>query len=146
MNPNDFDLTQTARVYGIANTPPFLVRKLQADPIVHAISEQCSAQQILDGLRSALNSDPLSPVEAVRPYAYIVALWLKPEMEHLQEAAKIPAPSYRWFATIVEILVQTFSPIENQSIDVPGLFSAPIVSVGTSAPTTAPPTIIIARN
>jgi hypothetical protein len=150
MNPDSFDLNAAARVYGIANTPPFLVRKLQVDPVVRETSEKCSAEEILDALRSAVEKDamrePMTPVEAVRPYAYLVALWFKPEISHLREAAKIPASSYRWFDTIAELCIETFSPIGNQSVNVPGALSSSTISVAASAPTTTPPAIIIAHH
>lgn len=144
MNVNDFDLTQASRAYGVANTPPFLVRKLQADPGVRSLAETCKAEDILAALRSAVTSEPGNAVDAVRPYALLVALWFKPEVEHLKEAAKIPATSYRWFAYIAELLIQSFSPVQKQTIQVPGLLSAPSVSVGSSVPT-ASPTITIAH-
>jgi hypothetical protein len=148
MNPDNFDLNAAARVYGIANTPPFLMRKLQVDPVVREISEKCSPEEILDALRSAVEKDamrePMTPVDAVRPYAYLVALWFKPEVAHLREAAKILAPSYRWFDTIAELCIQTFSPIGNQSVNVAGVLSSSVISV--PAPTAAPPGIIIAHH
>lgn len=148
MKPNDFDLKQASKIYGIANTPPFLVRKLQDDVVVREISEKCSAQEILDALRLSVGMDPMkepmTPIEAVRPYAYLVALWFKPEAEHLQEAARIAAPSYRWFETIADMLLQTFSHIQTQSFDVPGLIQTPGISMDTSTPTTVEPTIVIA--
>jgi len=136
MNVNDLNLTQASRVYGIANTPPFLVRKLQADPEIRALGESCKPEDILAALRTAVAAEPNSAIEAVRPYALLVSLWFKPEVEHLKEAANISAPAYRWFSYIAQLLIQSFSPVQSGRIDVPGLLSAPPVSVSSSAPTT----------
>jgi len=141
MNPNDFDLTEASRSYGVANTPPFLVRKLQADPVVRAISEKCSPLEILDAIRSTVSAEAESPLEAVRPYAFLTALWFKPEIEHLQEAAKIDAPTCRWFVHVASILLETFSPVQGGIIEVPGQLASPSVSMGSPALT-----IVIANN
>jgi len=135
MNPQDFDLTQASRVYGIANTPPFLVRKLQADPTVRAISDSCGGEQIIEQLQRIVAAEPTDATEAVRPYVYLVALWFKPEINHLREAAKIQAPNYRWFGWITELLMETFSPVHQQLVEVPMQVTAPSVTVGLSAPT-----------
>jgi len=144
MTVNDLDLTQASRAYGVANTPPFLVRKLQADPGIRALGETCKAEDILKALRSAVAVEPNNAVDAVRPYALLVALWFKPEIEHLKDAAKLSASPYRWFPYVAELLIQNFSPVQRQAIQVPGLLSGPSVSLGSSAPTSTP-TIIIAH-
>jgi hypothetical protein len=141
MNPKDFELTQASHIYGIANTPPFLVRKLQADTAVRAIGEDCPTDKILEELRASVVSEPESPMDAVRPYALLVALWFKPGIEHLKEAAQIQAPAYRWFSDIAELLIQTFSPVQRRTIIVPGQLSARTVSLGSPAST-----IIISGN
>jgi len=145
MSLNDFDLTLASRVYGIANTAPFLVRKLQADPTIRAMGETCKVEDILAALRSAADVEPTTAVDAVRPYALLVALWFKPEVDHLKEAAKVPASAYRWFPEVAELLIQNFSPVHRQTVQVPGLLSAPSVSVTSSASTTTTPPIILAE-
>ena len=136
MNSDDFDLTEAASVYAVSNTPLFLVRKLQSDPIVHEIAESCSGEEIIEALRVAAATEPKSVNEAVRPYAYLVALWYKPELEHLLEAERIPAPNYLWFAYIASALVQTFSPVQKQLITVPYQIDSPKVFIGSSSETT----------
>ena len=143
MNTNDFDLTQASRAYGVANTPPFLVRKLQADPVVRALGEKCEAEDILAALHASVATEPESAVDAVKPYALLVALWFKPEIDHLNEAAKISAPEWRWFSDIAQLLLLSFSPVHRQTVQVPGLLPSPSVSVGSSASTTTVPSIII---
>jgi hypothetical protein len=136
MNPRNFDLSQAAYVYGLANTPLFLARKLQTDPSVRAISVACTGQEILEELKVVLNADPASTEEAVRPYAYLVALSFKPEGDHLQEAARLQTSIHQWYSYIAETLVATYSPVQTQLIEVPGALSAPSVSQEQSVPTT----------
>jgi hypothetical protein len=145
MKPNEFDLSQASRVYGVANTPPFLVRKLQTDPALLAMGENCGPEEIMSALRAAVAAEPATSVDAVRPYALLVALWFKPEIEHLKEAAKIQAPEYRWYSYVAELLIQSFSPTQRQSVQVPGVLSAPAVSLESSASVSTAPTIIIAH-
>jgi hypothetical protein len=135
MNPSDFDLTGASRVYGVANTPLFLVRKLQADPAVRALGERCAGQEIIAALRQVLCAEPMNPVDAVRPYAFLVALWFKPEIEHLKEAARLQGGSFTWYSLIAEALLSTFSPIHTQVVQVPGCLPSPVVSPTSSAPT-----------
>jgi hypothetical protein len=135
MSPTDIDLTEAGLVYAVSNTPLFLVRKLQNDQAVHALSERCSGEEIVDALRSAVAKEPDDPQEAVRPYAYLVALWYKPELDHLLQVASLRTPSYCWFAYIASALIQTFSPVQKQLIEIPGELSAPTVSTGSSVST-----------
>jgi len=136
MSPMDFDLTQASRIYSIANTPLFLVRKLQDDPSVRAISDACPGEQIVEMIRAIVAAEPANALEAVRPYAFLVALWFKPEIEHLQEAAKFKTPVYGWYEYIAGALRESFSPVQRQVIEVPGQLSAPPVFAG-SAPATS---------
>lgn len=149
MNPNDFDLTRVSSICGIANTPYFLLRKLQDEPIVRDLSDRCSAEAIVTALRDALARDPLAepgdPIEAVRPYVFLVALWFKPEIEHLQEASRVSATSWRWFDQIAQMLIETYSRIENKRMHVPGTLPSQTISIGGLEPTLVPLPIVIAR-
>jgi hypothetical protein len=133
MNPNSFDLTDASRVYAVSNTPLFLVRKLQADPVVRAIADTLSGEEIVQALRAAVATEPQDVEAAVLPYVYIVALWYKPEMEHLLEAAATPAPHQSWFPYIASALIQTFSPVLKQLMSVPGQLDSPTVFTGSSS-------------
>lgn len=134
MNPNDFDLTQAGQSYAVANTPLFLMRKLQFDPEVRAIGDTRSAQEILEALTQAINAVPTSPAEAVRPYAFLVALSQQSEIEPLHQAGSLAAPLYDWFGYIAGILIETFSPVQSEIIQLPGQLAAPPVSVKTTTP------------
>jgi hypothetical protein len=135
MNAVELDLTQAAKIYGIANTPLFLIRKLQEDPSVRAISAAYSGPEIVEALRSMVAAEPVDAGEAVRPYALLVALWFKTEIDHLQEAAKLETAIYAWYSYIAEVLVASFSPVNDQVIEVPGQLSSPTASIESSSPT-----------
>jgi hypothetical protein len=135
MNPNDVDLRQASYVYGIANTPLFLVRKLQDDPAIRALGTECPGEQLVDALRLIAALEPANSVEAVRPYAFLVALWFNPKIEHLKEASNIQTHVYRWYGYIAQVLLETFSPVQSQTVEVAGQLSAPLVSMGSTAAT-----------
>jgi hypothetical protein len=128
MNPSEFDLTEASHIYAIANTPLFLVRKLKEDPIPRKISEQCSAEQILGVLRTAAGVLPATIIDAVRPYAFLVALWLMPEPDGLERAAEFDAPNFNWYGYILAELLRTFSPVQMQDVQALNLQSPLIVA------------------
>lgn len=133
MNINDLDLTQASRIYGISNTPLFLVRKLQQDPSIQVISEKYSGAEIVDALRQFTQREPQNSVEAVVPYALLVALFFKPNVKHLQEASKIEAAAYSWYHYISEALLLNYSPTAQNIVQVPGSFSDQSLSTKTEA-------------
>lgn len=135
MNPNEADLSHASYVYGIANTPLFLVRKLQDDPTIRALGAECPGEQLVDALRLIEAREPATALEAVRPYAFLVALWFNPKIDYLREASNIQIPAYRWYAYIAQVLLETFSPVQRQSLEVAGELRAPVISIGSTAAT-----------
>lgn len=129
----DFDLTPASQIYGIANTPLFLIRKLQVDPAVRELSDSIPGEQIVRAIGAAVSREPENPTEAVLPYALLVALWFKPEVEHLEQAATVDAPAFSWFRFIASVLIETFSPIQRQVIQASS--QLPAMSVTSSAST-----------
>jgi hypothetical protein len=121
MTVNDFDLTEAIRILGIANTPLFLVRKLQADPVVREISEVCSSEDILAALRNSTGNEPASAEEEVLPYVLLVALWFKPEISGLEQAAGLSAETLNWYTYIADALLSSFSLVSVQSVQAPPL-------------------------
>ena len=72
-SPREEDLTNAARVFAVANTLLFLVRKLRFDPLVQELGRRFSGTELLDALRSSVAEDPKNLEGAVRPYVYLVA-------------------------------------------------------------------------
>jgi len=135
MNPDELNLIQASKVYAVANTPLFVVRKLQEDPSVQTLGRESSGEDILRFLEVVTRARPENPVEAVTPYALLVALWFKPEARYLHDAARIPAPFHPWYSYIADALISTFSPIKHQAITVPGQLSNPSISPASATPT-----------
>lgn len=129
-------LTGAGQSYAVSNTPYFLVRKLREDPEVRAIAEEHSSEDILEDLRSAISREPTSVTEAVRPYALLVALWDKPRIEELREAANLNAPFLDWYPYVGGLLLQTFSPVQKEEIPFPGMLLAPPISISLRDPVT----------
>lgn len=116
---NEIDLAAASLAYGVANTPSFLVRKLKSDPAVKLISDSFSDDQILSEIRLLGNADPTEPLNAVRPYAYLTALWMKPRPDALRAAAVLNMTWWRWYSVIASFLLDTYSPISSQTIQAP---------------------------
>lgn len=134
MNLDDLDLAQASRIYGVANTPLFLLRKLQGDQSVRSIADRYTGEDILETLRPLLNTEPANAVEAVRPYALLVALWFKPEVEHLREAAQLHSV-HGWYSYASAVLLETFSAIQRRVIQVPGVLQSSDLSHASTAST-----------
>jgi hypothetical protein len=110
------DLTLAAQALAVANTPLFLIRKLKSDSAVRTISESYSDDEILIGIRATLASaEGGELVNVVRPYAYLVALWMKPRPTALRSASEFDAGGWTWYSTIPSYLSETYSPISRQT-------------------------------
>lgn len=129
----DIDLTGATQSFGLANTPFFLLRKLKGDPAVTEIGTGFSEDEILKALRTALDGDPTEPSNAVRPYAYLVALWQKPRPDSLRTAVTLRADKWGWYRQIALALLETYSPISTQ------ILSPARVNVPSAMPTSGVP-------
>ena len=135
MNPNEYDLSEAASIYSVANTPNFLLRKLQGNAAVRTIADTRRSDEIVDAIHATALIEPTSAVDAVWPYVLLVALWFKSEIEPLRQAATINAPNHQWYAYLATVLISTFSPIQKQVIEVPTPFVTPkIPEMSSNAP------------
>ena len=134
MNVNEINLKRATQIHAIANTPLFLVRKLQADPAVRQAADSISGEEIVQALRTAVTREPVSAEDAVRPYVLLVALWFSPKIAHLQEAAKLETSIYSWYSYIAEALLTSFSAVQQQIIKVPAQVSPPTVCSSSPDP------------
>lgn len=135
MNPTEFDLTEASHIYAVANTPLFLARKLLSDLSIRDLSDGCSGEEIVNALRAALAKEPTNAIEAVRPYAFLTALWFKQEIQYLKQAETFSSKDFPWYVYVAQVLLQTFAPIQSQSIDMPGGLSESVVTLWSDAPT-----------
>jgi hypothetical protein len=120
MISDKFNLTNAQSQYAVANTPLFLVRKLQEDPVVKTISDTLTGVEILRELEQAVSHRPDNLLQAVLPYVCLVALWMKPDAAFLRGATKIkPVQNDEWFKIVRQALIQTYRPTARQLISVP---------------------------
>src|SRR5882724_11742419 len=94
----EVDFSQASHAYAVANTPLFLIRKLQQDPVVHEVSRSFSGEEILEELRRAVEHEPRGLVEYVRPYVYLAALSRQQQGVYLKTAGQLTnAAKWDWF-------------------------------------------------
>ncbi len=114
---SEIDLAAASLALAVANTPSFLIRKLKSDPAVKLISDSFSDDQILNELKTIATADPTRPLNAVRPYAYLTALWMKHRPDGLRAAAALNMSWWRWYSVIASFLLDTYSPISTQTFE-----------------------------
>lgn len=124
----EIDLSIAEGVFAVSNTPLFLIRKLRANPAVQEIGLTFDGHDILQALKASAGVKPATLTEAVRPYAYLVALSLNRDISYLKEAAKIPAKHFDWFQYVVNVLIETYRPTSFQKIHAPGQLIMPQTS------------------
>ncbi len=106
----DADLTQAAQAYAVANTPLFLIRKLNEDASVNQMSS-LPGNELFHALELAIGQRPESLIDYVRPYAYLVALSKQPQVSYLRDVTKISKINdWDWLSYIAEVLLQTYAP------------------------------------
>lgn len=135
MKPDEVDLSEAGNTYLIANTPLFLASRLQSDSSVEVLSRFCSSDDLYSGVFQALQKIPESPTDAVRPFAYLIALRRKDSPEMFSKAAGLSSVYHPWFKTVARALEATFIPHVNESIFVgaprPTIIQYPLTSTST---------------
>lgn len=121
MNLAGVDLTEAGNTYLIANTPLFLLRRLQEDPAPDLLAQYFSSEELLSDLRRTLDESPENPVQAVRPFVYLLALRYQAlrgmlSAESFFEAARLPSQFHPWYATVARTLEATFVPQVNETV------------------------------
>ena len=109
----EITLSEAEKVFAVANTPLFLLRKLRSEPAVNEVkdmSQKFTADEILKALRVAAKKKPSNFAESVRPYALLVALSFKSDVAHLKKAARISTRHYKWLSYLTDVLIQTIQP------------------------------------
>ena len=111
------NLCRAASDFSVANSPLFLLRKLRDDPVVMEIGRRASANALLTALRRATKHRPKKIVNAVRPYAYLVAIAQKRDPKLLHDARQIAAPHHPWFEYLATVLLN--GPTSTTILEVP---------------------------
>jgi len=133
MSVQGYDWSSAVSALAIANTPLFLVQKLQEDPVVRSVSIHETGEEVLEALKEAVRTKPETLTEAVIPYALLVALYSMPHAAYLQKTSAIQ-PSYGdpWYAYIRQLLMQTYQPTQRQVLE---LRVKPTITVSSTSAT-----------
>jgi hypothetical protein len=132
------DLTAAERDFVVANTPMFLARRLQSNPVINHMAQEIASDTILQWLKGAASTEPQNVRDSVIPYVLIVSLFLKGDLRALREATLIvPHAAYRWFDYIRTALIQLYKPIVKVNIKVLNAYQAVIINSGNASTTTA---------
>ena len=116
MNIETWNTTRLEYIYGVANTPMFIVRKFKTDPLVIGISQQNSANDILAELTASLANAPTTARERIIPFALLVALSLKADRRVVESAIELPCAGYRWYKLVGETLLQSMTNVTRGTI------------------------------
>jgi hypothetical protein len=112
-------LSEAERAFAASNTPSFLTRKLRADAAVKDLQRTYGNSALLRSLKRALKKKPKSLADAVRPYAYLVALSFDVSTSSLAEAAGLSAPHAQWYQAVAGNLMTNRTPVKFDTIKVP---------------------------
>lgn len=128
--------------FALANTPLFLIRKLQADPVVLEIRQRFSEEEIYAALEYSLKQEPMNLSDAVRPYVYLVSLAGKSDMSFLRRAVELGSDHADWYHYIANVLLQTYKSTSISTYPIPNSAIMSHISMKTSTPTSQSRTII----
>lgn len=103
----------------VANTPPFLLRKLKKDPAIYELSRKLKPAQIFSELKSHLSRKPKSVEDLAWAYAYLFALFLAGEWKFIRAAKSLDAPHHAWFEYLANSLAVEFQPTNIQQVRIP---------------------------
>src|ERR1700679_871601 len=102
------DLGKCCSMFAIANTPHFLIRGLRQDATVQNIASSISSKEIFDTLREAMNSDPQTLEDYVRPYVYVTALSIKADYAFLNALPSLPnQQKWDWLEYVIKLSLET---------------------------------------
>ncbi|MER8734361.1 hypothetical protein NKH28_32010 [Mesorhizobium sp. M1227] len=105
---SDFDLRNAVTAFVVANTPLFLLRKLQSEEsLIRQINESTSERALISKLKAALRTKPKNLHSAVRPYVYLVALANREAFMALKQFAGHHYEAYPWFEYLTDVILQT---------------------------------------
>lgn len=128
-------LRQAESDFSVANSPLFLLRKLRVDPAVLDIATHASGETIFGALRKSLSKKPETIGHLVRPYVYLVALSMKPDLSYLHKAAVLNTPNHKWFGYLAKVLIDTYRSTSNATIVVAASPSSTATSTSVSTAT-----------
>lgn len=110
------NLQNAAQAYAVANTPLFLIRRLQEDSTVQEIATSFSGEEILAELQRSAARAPESLLDYTRPYVYLIALAKQQNSDCLRAAGAVETKDWRWFSYMKDVLLETYSPLSTTSV------------------------------
>ena len=122
------------RTFAVANTPLFLLRKLQADPAVMEAARTTRPSEVLKLLRRSLAKKPKTLSDLVKPYMLLVVLSMTGKLEDIREAAKIESSAWDWYSYLVGVVIESYRPTTVTTIQVPNTVQSGVVSSKSSSP------------
>ena len=134
---DQINLKQAEASFAVANTPLFLIHKLQSDPAVREIVDSSiSGKAILQALKVAIRRKPRTLTGVVRPYVYLAALSQRQDESSLKEASQFDAKYFDWFDYITNVLLETRRAASLETFLAPSNVT-PTVNTRTRAPITS---------
>jgi len=106
----------------VANTPLFLLKKLQQDESVLAFSQKHSAEEILAELEKVYQDPDLS-INSVLPHILLVALSMNDDRTYLKRASNLGNRKFRWYREIANLL------IKDQITKIDSTINFPIINI-----------------
>jgi hypothetical protein len=95
--------SQLARIYLVANTPSYLLRKFRADPSVFELSKRNTVDDLVSFAANIPNSDKRTLKDVVFAYAAIVALTFKNRQEVAEKGAHVSFEHLDWARRILDL-------------------------------------------
>jgi hypothetical protein len=121
MSTELLNLDEAEKAFAVANTPLFLLRKLQSDQNIASWADQeKDAVNVYKCIESALKIVPNTFREAVLPYALLVAISRKEDPALLRKAGELTAEHYPWFRYLSTALIANFRSTSVQTIHTNG--------------------------
>lgn len=102
----------------VANSPLFLLRKLRENPVVQDMAQRALGDTLLSQLKSTLSRKPKKISNAVKPYAYLVALSLQADPKRIEMATKFNSPYHAWYDYLARLIFNSTPSTTTSSFDV----------------------------
>ena len=101
INFENTSLANAVKIYLVANTPTFIVRKLRADSFVIKLARNETTDDLYKTLQQRLNLKPNDLDEVVIPFVLVAALAQQQAIEQLRSLRS--TGRYRWLAEVISI-------------------------------------------
>jgi hypothetical protein len=123
MNPLPEDaLQQAATIFLVANTPPYLYKRLRENALVARLNETKTSAEIIELIRYYAGDGAGRPESPVAIYACLVALSFKPLPEFQEFLMAFDTPLVRWLPQLRGFILAERGATQSD-IHLPGMVS-----------------------